>query len=60
MTSKQTNVPLLQRQEARHVAAQPVQPFTLPSVNEQDDDDLDTQRFGQQVAQQNRIDRQRD
>ena len=41
--------------------AQPIQPFVLPSpdVDEQGDDELDTQRFGQQVAQQNRIDRQR-
>ncbi len=56
--SKTALLEFLLRQEARRVAAQPVQPFVLPSpdVDEQDDD---VQRFGQQVAQQNRIDRQR-
>lgn len=34
--------------------------FVLPSPNDDDDqDEIDAQRFGQQVAQQSRIDRQR-
>ena len=39
--------------------AQPVQPFVLPSPDVEYEDEQDAERFGQQVAQQNRIDRQR-
>jgi hypothetical protein len=42
----------------RRINAQPKQPVVLPSV-ELDEDEIEVERFGRQVAQQNRIDQQR-